>query len=649
MFRKVLINVILAVVALPVFGQQQEIPRVAVDSILSKTVSGKLVKLDSTSKKKIDSLNSFIDRTDNKVKKISSFLKNPLTKSVNWLQSDENIKSSINSKLDSTKNPFDSLASIEQRPRKVLETRQQRVSEFVANPLDKANDLIKLDSLVKVSDRVQSKLSGVNTISKTDQKFRDSQAKLEGKATSLLQLNPSEDITKKIDGLTEVGKITTTKKTEKKISDLQANVEGGSNQIEKAINEKLSTLSKDTEGNLPSAIDLPAFGKHDMVNLPSDKGITNQIPSVNESLIKVSTPSSADVMKSSATAISMTNTASLGSKSGKELGGMPEIKPLDDLKDKIKPNIDIKGELGKIEKGIPTQEIKSATGQIGEASKTITVYTKEVKEITSGNTERLDKLANDELQKVSMQEVKALKTKSTEISKHQEILDSYKNYNEYKKQTIEKARKVLAVQFATNQASINQATTKVSEYQKKADGIFNAVNGLPNRPRKSRNIPLIERIVPGVNFQLKKTNDWMVDINPSIRFRTTSFLSFGTGWNERIAVDHDGKYQENARVYGVRIFGELLVKRGFSFRIDAERMNVFEQPWSVRSAIGERNWVWIYMVGIKKQIKVSKKIMGNVQLMYNLSEFRIQNPSFEKFNIRFGFEFPQKRKTPKTN
>jgi hypothetical protein len=648
-FRKVLINVILAVVALPVFGQQQEIPRVAVDSILSKTVSGKLVKLDSTSKKKIDSLNSFIDRTDNKVKKISSFLKNPLTKSVNWLQSDENIKSSINSKLDSTKNPFDSLASIEQRPRKVLETRQQRVSEFVANPLDKANDLIKLDSLVKVSDRVQSKLSGVNTISKTDQKFRDSQAKLEGKATSLLQLNPSEDITKKIDGLTEVGKITTTKKTEKKISDLQANVEGGSNQIEKAINEKLSTLSKDTEGNLPSAIDLPAFGKHDMVNLPSDKGITNQIPSVNESLIKVSTPSSADVMKSSATAISMTNTASLGSKSGKELGGMPEIKPLDDLKDKIKPNIDIKGELGKIEKGIPTQEIKSATGQIGEASKTITVYTKEVKEITSGNTERLDKLANDELQKVSMQEVKALKTKSTEISKHQEILDSYKNYNEYKKQTIEKARKVLAVQFATNQASINQATTKVSEYQKKADGIFNAVNGLPNRPRKSRNIPLIERIVPGVNFQLKKTNDWMVDINPSIRFRTTSFLSFGTGWNERIAVDHDGKYQENARVYGVRIFGELLVKRGFSFRIDAERMNVFEQPWSVRSAIGERNWVWIYMVGIKKQIKVSKKIMGNVQLMYNLSEFRIQNPSFEKFNIRFGFEFPQKRKTPKTN
>jgi hypothetical protein len=66
--------------------------------------------------------------------------------------------------------------------------------------------------------------------------------------------------------------------------------------------------------------------------------------------------------------------------------------------------------------------------------------------------------------------------------------------------------------------------------------------------------PLIERVVPGISFQiLKRGNDVLVDFNPYAGYRFTGRLTTGGGWVQRISFDHPSRA---TRVYGPRIFGE---------------------------------------------------------------------------------------------
>lgn len=50
------------------------------------------------------------------------------------------------------------------------------------------------------------------------------------------------------------------------------------------------------------------------------------------------------------------------------------------------------------------------------------------------------------------------------------------------------------------------------------------------------------------------------------------------------------------------------------------------------------------MAGYKRQFRYSSKVLGTVQILYNLVAPSGQSPYVDRINLQFGFEFPMKKK-----
>lgn len=157
--------------------------------------------------------------------------------------------------------------------------------------------------------------------------------------------------------------------------------------------------------------------------------------------------------------------------------------------------------------------------------------------------------------------------------------------------------------------------------------------------------PLIERIVPGITFQIQKTDYLLLDVNPVIRYKVTGRFTAGAGWNERLSFD-GWKLKGNVRVYGTRVVTEYKWGRGFHFLFSPELMNT-EVPPQLQTSPEEHHREWIFgaFVGLKKEFKIYKKIMGNTEFLYNMVNTHGKSPYQDRISLRFGFEFPMRKKS----
>ena len=171
---------------------------------------------------------------------------------------------------------------------------------------------------------------------------------------------------------------------------------------------------------------------------------------------------------------------------------------------------------------------------------------------------------------------------------------------------------------------------------------------LPKKlPNPLHDTPFIERLVPGLTFQLLKSQSVLLDVNVLALYRITPRLSSGAGWVERVAFD--GKKQNSTRVYGPRAAVQFNWSKGFSLRFQPELLNTFVPPQLIPSGTdGVREWVWSAFVGIKKDFGVMKFIRGNTEVMYNLYDPQNKSPYTDRLVVRFGFEFPVKKRMRKT-
>jgi hypothetical protein len=199
-------------------------------------------------------------------------------------------------------------------------------------------------------------------------------------------------------------------------------------------------------------------------------------------------------------------------------------------------------------------------------------------------------------------------------------------------------------QLSAYDQRLQETVGKISKYQKSAGTILSKKNDLPKRRDPLKKLKPYEKIVPGLTLQVQRPGAWMVDVNPSLRYRLTSYWSAGSGWNERIIIGNAGKPEERIRLYGIRNFTEVIVFKGFAARIDVELMNSFIAPDQKNQDVGERQWEWSYIAGIKKEFSFVPKVIGNVQFMYNLYDPKNQSPYPTRFNVRFGFELQVKKK-----
>jgi len=419
------------------------------------------------------------------------------------------------------------------------------------------------------------------------------------KLDSLNTLNPLAGQYQKVESKIQEGE-SKIAAGQSKLGEGQAKIQQLGNEPAYKVNEKLNVLSKESQGQgtLPSN-----------VNLPETK-----LPDTNLGLQKP---------------------------------GLPGVeKPSVDLgTDGLKPDIDIKSKLDLPEIKTPDElgKVSEVQEKVGENLSGVTEkasgYGEDVKNISSGNFDDVKTMKEDALAKASLdKEVEALKGGEQVISEQKALMGSFKNPQEYKKKLVSRGKEMALKQIVAHE-QLQQAMAKVSKYQKTAGTVLNKKNDLPKRRDPLKKLKFYEKFVPGITLQFQKAGTLLLDIDPTLRYRLTSYWSVGSGWNERVAIGSKTRPREQTRMFGVRAFTEVVIFKGLAMRLDAERVNAFIAPSLQQQDAGMRKWVWNYMAGLKKEFTFMPGVVGNVQFMYNLYDPHHYRMYPTRFNIRFGFEY----------
>ncbi len=260
---------------------------------------------------------------------------------------------------------------------------------------------------------------------------------------------------------------------------------------------------------------------------------------------------------------------------------------------------------------------------------------------------------------------KAVEEKATDISgikeieKQTESLDQYReaiskppNQDSIKEIAIAQLRQVAVNHFAGKEQVVQKAMETMSKYKKKYSSVV-SISELPKkRPNEMRGKPFIERIIPGLAMQINKEgDDFMVDFNGYAAYRFTRSLNAGIGWNQRVAYNMNyNAFNSEMRIFGPRVFGEYNLWKGFFPRAELELMNTGLPPVTRGSTPDpmQREWVWGAFVGLKKEYRIIRNIKGTAMVMTRLFNPENKSPYADVLNVRFGFEFPVRKKVSDT-
>ncbi len=273
-------------------------------------------------------------------------------------------------------------------------------------------------------------------------------------------------------------------------------------------------------------------------------------------------------------------------------------------------------------------------------------YAEDVKQLTQGNLNEIksaDKLIENKVSGIEgmdqLQEGRALMEKAKP--------DSAALANLAKEQLLNAAQD----HFAGKEVVLQQAMDKLSKLKNR----YSEVKSLAELPRKLPNPlkgkPFIERLVPGITFQIQKSQYFLLDVNPSLRYKISPRVSAGAGWNERLPFKGWKIQGGNERVYGPRATIQVSWTKGIVFTLQPEVMNTTIPPL-LASRLGYdpayRTWITSVFGGIKKEFTIYKSIKGNSELLYNLRDKDGMSPYADKVSVRFGFEFPMRKKDRKS-
>ncbi|MBX2898877.1 MAG: hypothetical protein KF775_04480 [Cyclobacteriaceae bacterium] len=289
--------------------------------------------------------------------------------------------------------------------------------------------------------------------------------------------------------------------------------------------------------------------------------------------------------------------------------------------------------------------LKNFSGELGKLNSVgsnLDTYTDDIKQLTQGNLNEIksvDKLIENKVAGLEgmeqLQESKALMEKVKP--------DSAALVNLAKEQILQAAQN----HFAGKEAVLQQAMDKMSKLKTKYSEV-RSMSELPKRlPNPLKDKPFIERLVPGITFQIQKSQYFLLDVNPMLLYKIRPRLSAGAGWNERLPFDGWKIQGGNERIYGPRAAFQFLWTRGIIFTFQPEIMNTTIPPLlAKRMGIDPsyRKWITSVFGGIKKEFTVYKSIKGNSELLYNFRDKDSMSPYGDRVSIRFGFEFPMKKK-----
>jgi hypothetical protein len=321
---------------------------------------------------------------------------------------------------------------------------------------------------------------------------------------------------------------------------------------------------------------------------------------------------------------------------------LPEIDGLGDITGKAK---DL-GNVGSLPNA-SLPNIETPVGDLGKIGEQVKGVQGDIQNISKGNLNDVKELPKAlEEQAAKVDGIQQLQKEAGVLDQYKDKLGMVKDPNAAKEQGVEMAKEAAIDHFAGKQEQLKAAMDKLSKYKQKYSSV-SSLKDLPKRPPNAmKGKPFIERIIPGLYFQYQQKNYRLFDINPYVGYRISGRFTAGAGWNQRFAYDRNThNWSSQGRIYGPRAYVDFKLGKGFIAHLETEVMNTFVPSTIVSGQeLGQREWVWALMTGLKKEYKIYKNLKGTVLIQYNIFNPKYKAPYVDRLNSRIGFEYTLKKR-----
>jgi hypothetical protein len=307
-------------------------------------------------------------------------------------------------------------------------------------------------------------------------------------------------------------------------------------------------------------------------------------------------------------------------------------------------------DIGKLNNVGKLPDIETSVGDLGKVAQQAGAYQEDVKNITQGNLRDVQELPETiEEQAMKVNGMNEIQKQSGLIDEQKAQFEQLGDSKNAKEKVTEVARKAAVNHFAGKEEQLKSAMEKISKYKQKYSSV-SSIRDLPKRPpNPMKSKPFIERLVPGLYFQYQQKNLYLVDVNPYLGYRLTGKITTGLGWNHRYAFNKDNAtFDSRSRIFGPRSYVDFKLGKGFIAHLEGESMNSFI-PSTLRGNpdTGQREWVWSFMTGLKKEYKIYKNLKGTALIQYNWFNRYYMAPYVDRLNSRIGFEYRIKKQSGK--
>ncbi|GAA0189769.1 hypothetical protein GCM10009122_50500 [Fulvivirga kasyanovii] len=479
-----------------------------------------------------------------------------------------------------------------------------------------------------VQQKVLSKLDSLQSpevkIDAVDSTRQATQAKIDSlKALDL----PHEKYTQKLDSLNQLPANTVNKAVDKAEEAVQKKVE----QVKDKISGKAAEKGLEgVEDKIPNE-KLPGVDGADVTGVPDADIDTGEI--VPDDLNKefgLGTDSNLDV--------------------GETVGLEGSTAQVDELTNAPADKINELKKAGNID------QVSEQVNKIGEAGEQVSGVTEDIQKAREGDTEGVEKRIEE--QAISIDELKELQRQSAEMEKLKKEHEAYKaqlqeqphevtQYSDpefVKQRLMEKSKNVAGTDILKQYQSKVQAAQLELSSLKKPEFKTDSLKGLKVRtPNPLHDKPLRERMRPGFLMEInRKDNHSSIDLAPLMAYRMNDKFKVYGSYIYRFSFDtEENAFAFNDPTYGPRLLATYTFYKGFFVKGAWEQVRT-NVPRSFNSPEFTREWVRGAFVGIGREYAFARKVLGNIQVMYNFMHSE-DSPYPKKFNIRFGFEFDLKK------
>lgn len=198
--------------------------------------------------------------------------------------------------------------------------------------------------------------------------------------------------------------------------------------------------------------------------------------------------------------------------------------------------------------------------------------------------------------------------------------------------------------FAGKEAELQTAMNQTAKYKKKYASI-GSLSEIPKNDWLPRNglkgKPFKERFRPGMNLGVRSNSDTvLIDIYPTASYRITGRLEAGLGGIYRLRVSTNPfNFDQKDPVWGFAFFTVVKTFKSVFIRIETDATSHAKSGNAELPAY--RDWRWSFYTGVQTNFKISKRLLGNVQMLYNFDS-NLKDGFPEKLTARVGIQYKLK-------